>query len=36
MAKFTSEEKIQIIFRYFGGNEDIEKIARDVRLVPVL
>lgn len=32
MAKFTTEEKIQIISRYLDGNESIEKIAREVRV----
>lgn len=34
MAKFTSEEKIQILLRYLEGNESIEKIAGEVRVSP--
>jgi transposase len=31
MAKFTAEERIQIILRYLNGNESIAEIARDVQ-----
>jgi transposase len=31
MAKFTPEERIQIVLRYLNGNESIKEIARDVQ-----
>ena len=32
MAKFTAEERIQIVLRYLNGNESIKEIARDVQV----
>jgi transposase len=34
MSKFTAENKIQIVLRYFEGNESIEKIAGEVKVSP--
>ncbi len=34
MAKFISEEKIQVLLRYIEGNESIEKIAGEVKVSP--
>jgi transposase len=32
MAKFTAEERIQIVLRYLNGNESINEIARGVQV----
>jgi len=37
MAKFTTEEKIQIVSRYIKGNESIKKLAKEVGVsTPIL
>lgn len=34
MAKFTAEEKLQIVLRYLKGNESIHNIAKEVSVTP--